>query len=70
LHSLDIGPDLTGADGTIGGLEFVDGPFPGSNYLGVHCHDDISVSLLQARLVELGENIEVQVAPGWESGDV
>lgn len=64
LQSLDIGPDLTGADGTVGGLEFIDGPFPGSDYLGVHCYDDISISLLQARLVELGENIEVRVFTG------
>ena len=40
---------------------FFDGPMPGRDYLGVQCKDALSISLLQARLNELEENIAVRV---------
>jgi len=61
LDRLNIGPDLNGPGNLVGGLEFVDGPMPGNDYLGVSCRDEISISLLQARLNELGENIAVRL---------
>jgi hypothetical protein len=61
LRGLDIGPDLHSPGRLVGGLDFFDGPMPGNDYLGVCCRDEISVSLLQARLNELGENIAVHV---------
>jgi hypothetical protein len=39
----------------------MDGPSPGSNYLGVHVYDNLSISLLQHRLNALGEDIAVEV---------
>ena len=61
LDGLNIGPELHGTGQLVGGLHFVDGPMPGNDYLGVSCKDEISISLLQARLNELGESIEVRV---------
>lgn len=59
LQELDIGPEL--ADGAKGpGLEFVDGPSPGSDYLAVHCLDALSISLLQHRLREIGSPLAVK----------
>lgn len=61
LSTLDLGPELCGGPGEVGELSFVDGPAPGNDYLGVHVYDDLSISLLQHRLNELGENIVVEV---------
>ena len=41
----------------VGDLTFVDGPCPGNDYLGVTSFDPITASLLQARLLELGEDV-------------
>ena len=61
LEGLDIGRDLR-ADGKVaGGLEFIDGPFPGNNYLGVHANDAISVSLLQHELNAISAGIAVKL---------
>jgi (p)ppGpp synthase/HD superfamily hydrolase len=57
-----IGPVLRGRSGEVGELEFMDGPHPGSNYLGVHARDDLSISLLQHRLNVLGTGIAVEVS--------
>ena len=59
--------DLFGSNG-IGGLrrgdlQFVDGAFPGSDYLAVVSNDALSASLLQARLLELGEKTYVELIP-------
>jgi hypothetical protein len=59
LDSLDLGPELTGARGEVGGLDFLDGPSIASNNLGVQAADALSVSLLQYRLTELGTGIEL-----------
>jgi hypothetical protein len=61
LDELNIGPKLTGPSEEVGGLEFMDGPAPGHDYLGVHADDGLSVSLLQHRLNELGTGIAVEL---------
>jgi hypothetical protein len=61
LDELNIGPILAGPSNSIGGLVFMDAPAPGHDYLGVHANDDLSVSLLQHRLNELGTGITVEL---------
>ena len=48
----------------IGGLQFIDGCHPGNDYLGVRSSDGLSASLLQARLLELNQNIAVRLVEG------
>ena len=45
----------------LGGLSFIDGCHPGNDYLGVRANDAITASLLQARLLELGETFRVEL---------
>ena len=45
----------------MGDLQFIDGCHPGNDYLGVTSHDPLSASLLQARLLELGHNMSVEI---------
>ena len=58
LDSLDLGTDLAGPN-AVGGLEFIQGPCPGNNYTAVHARDEITLSLLQQRLNDLGTGIRV-----------
>ena len=58
LESLDLGPELTGRD-AVGGLIFTDGACPGNDYLGVSAESDITLSLLQQRLNDLGTGIRI-----------
>mgnify|MGYP001551318711 CR=1 FL=1 len=58
LESLDLGPELTGRD-AVGGLIFTDGACPGNDYLGVSAECDITLSLLQQRLNDLGTGIRI-----------
>jgi hypothetical protein len=60
LESLDLGPDLSGPN-AVGSLTFTDGACPGVDYLGVSADDDITVSLLQQRLTDLGTGIRLVV---------
>jgi hypothetical protein len=60
LEDLDLGPHLAGYK-VVGGLNFIDGASPGNDYLGVEAVDEISLSLLQQRLNELGTEIEVRL---------
>ena len=60
LESLDLGPRLCGAK-AIGGLDFICGAAPGIDYLGVKAAGEISLSLLQHRLNELGTGIAVKL---------
>ena len=46
----------------MGDLRFIDGCHPGNDYLAVTSHDPVSASLLQARLLELGHNMSVELA--------
>ena len=57
--------DLFGSD-QLGGLrrgdlQFVDGACPGNDYLAVVSDDPLSASLLQARLLELGQKTSVEL---------
>jgi hypothetical protein len=58
LSSLDLGDELTGPN-AVGGLEYILGPFPGSNYTAVCAQDEVTLSLLQQRLNDLGTGIRV-----------
>ena len=61
LEGLDIGWELK-ADGEVaGGLQFIDGPCPGNNYLGVHADNAVSVSLLQHELNAINSGIAVRL---------
>lgn len=60
LEGLDLGPQLSGAK-AIGGLAFHCGAAPGVDYLGAEAIDEISLSLLQHRLNEIGSGIEVKL---------
>jgi hypothetical protein len=60
LRRTNIGPKTLAKHPRNGRLDFFAGSnHPGSNDLWVECWDDLSVSLLQARLIELGHPIEV-----------
>lgn len=60
LDGLDLGPEFSGAD-AVGEIRFIDGPCPGNDYLGVEAADEVSLSLLQKRLNQLGTGIRVLV---------
>jgi hypothetical protein len=60
LEDLDLGPSLSGVN-AVGELSFIDGPCPGNDYLGVEAADQISISLLQQRLNQLGTGIEIHM---------
>ena len=61
LEGLDLGPDLTGDD-AVGQIIFIDGPKPGSNYLGAQTDYPVTISLLQKRLNELDTGIRIVLA--------
>jgi hypothetical protein len=60
LEKLDLGPDFKGED-AVGEIRFIDGPHPGSDYLGVEAANQVSISLLQRRLTDLGTNIRISL---------
>ena len=64
LDSLDLFDYSKGKGRLIGGLNFIDGCHPGNDYLGVRADDAMSANLLQARLLELGEHISVEIVGG------
>ena len=60
LERLKIGPKLTSKNRGVGQLSFHYGDnHPGSNDICVEVEDDLSVSLLQARLIELNQPIKI-----------
>ena len=60
LRRLKVGTTLRSKDLTAGRLDFFSGSnHPGSNDTWVEVYDDLSVSLLQARLIELNQPIRV-----------
>lgn len=61
LESFELGPELRGAEGELGKLEFTSMALPGSPYRGVAAADALTCSLLQHRLNELGARIEVKM---------
>jgi hypothetical protein len=64
LDGIDLGSKFNGDD-AVGHLEFMDGPNPCSNYLGVQTEDPVSVSLLQKRLNDLNTGIRVSLVEGF-----
>jgi len=60
LDGLDLGHQFAGPD-AVGTLEFIEGPCPGSNYVGVEAADQLSVSLLQKRLNDLNMGIRIRM---------
>lgn len=63
LDRLDLGPEFGGAFGARGDLRFVEGYHPGNDMRAVEAADAFTLSLLQARLIELGESTTLEV---WE----
>ena len=61
LDDLDLGPEFGLCEDARGEIRFIDGPMPGSNCRWVEVGDLLSVSLLQNRLNELGENVSLEV---------
>lgn len=60
LEKLKIGPRLRSGSNQIGRLDFHYGDnHPGSSEIWVEAEDDLSVSLLQARLIELDQPVQV-----------
>jgi hypothetical protein len=60
LESLDLGRDF-GAAGGLGQINFIDGPAPGNDSRIVTVPDNLSLSLLQKRLNDLGEVVRTVV---------
>lgn len=64
LQKIDL--DSSGVSGRrIGGLDFIEGPRPGSSDCWVEAEDQLTVSLLQARLREVRAPVEVR--PGMNA---
>ena len=61
LEGLDLGPKLKGRAGEYGEVTFNDGSFPGSDWRWTEGAGLLTVSLLQARLKELGLPIAVKM---------
>lgn len=59
LQDLDLGP-VVGTYRSRGELRFIDGPCPGNDSLIVTANDMTSLSLLQARLIEINAGILVK----------
>ena len=60
LENLDLGPQLTGAD-AVGEIQFIDGPCPGSDYLGAHAPSQLDIALLQKRLNDLETGVRILI---------
>ena len=58
LDSLNLGPDF-GTANSVGEIKFYDGVCPGNDSRLVTVPDDLSISLLQKRLNDLGEGIVI-----------
>ena len=61
LESLDLGPQLTGAN-AVGEIQFIDGASPASDYLGAHAPTQLDIALLQKRLNDLDTGILITIA--------
>ena len=57
LRSIDVGPEIGSARRPR--LEFHEGAHPGDNSLWVNAMDQLSLSLLQARLIDLKMPIKI-----------
>ena len=61
LDSLDLGPELAGPN-VVGGLEFFEDSNMVSSWCGVRYKDEVTLSLLQQRLNDLGTGIRIVVS--------
>lgn len=61
LDRLDLGPEFGGTFGARGDLRFIEGFHPGNDTRAVEAADALTLSLLQARLLELGESTTLEV---------
>jgi hypothetical protein len=57
LDDLDLGPEDEEGDDLRGDLPFIEGEHPGSTYVAVEAPDELTLHLLQARLLDLGESV-------------
>ena len=62
LKKLDLGPDFARSGRQAGSIDFIEGGHPGDDSLWVEIPDELSLSLLQARLIEMKLPIKVEVA--------
>ncbi|MHA7816428.1 MAG: hypothetical protein ACX93N_08135 [Pseudohaliea sp.] len=61
LDSYDLGSLRGHGREKAGEIEFIDGPCPGNDYLGVEAATALDLSLLQTRLNELGAGVQLVV---------
>lgn len=61
LDDLDLGPEDEEGDDLRGDLLFIEGEHPGSTYIAVEAPDELTLHLLQARLLDLGENVYIRI---------
>ena len=61
LKSFNLGSAFDVDDESYGGLSFYDGPCIGSDFLGVHADDELSISLLQNELNSRDANTAIKI---------
>ncbi len=61
LDDLDLGPTDDEGEDLLGALDFVEGEHPGSSYYAVEARDELTLHLLQARLLDLGEEVFIRI---------
>jgi hypothetical protein len=59
LHDLYLRFHDEERDGLCGDLLFIEGENPGSSHIAVEAPDELTLHLLQACLLELGENVYI-----------
>lgn len=69
LSDFDLGHEWEDDDGYSAEpcVNLIEGDRPGSNYTAAHLSDPLAASLLQARLRDLGENIQVKLINSRDS---
>lgn len=70
LTELNLGHEWEEEDGSFDEpcVNLIEGDRPGSDYTAAHLSHPLAASLLQARLRDLGEDIEVRLINSWENG--
>lgn len=61
LDDLDLGPTNEDRDDLLGALDFIEGECPGSTYYAVEARDELTLHLLQARLLDVGKNVFISI---------
>lgn len=61
LDDLDLGPTDEEGEDLLGALDFIEGEHPGSSYYAVEARDELTLHLLQARLLDLGEDVFIRI---------